>query len=437
MSTSRNALSSISKIPLSTAISTAPTSPSTQNSITVSQESEHPLRKWSSLLVLIFFTTSTSIVSQRSRSGVAGERYSIATSVFLSELLKLVVGFALAVLTRDVPSSRTDSASLPLFSEKADDSTADDQVDSPVSSTRASDEPTSILIKVRQAFKDIYCPSAWMMGIPALVYVLQNMLQLAANSYLSSVAYQALSQLKLVTAAFISVFLFGKTLSMRQWLCLPVLLTGVFFLTQKLPSHQSVEDAASLLRASEPNADSPFSHRHAGASTASTSKLMAQALLLASEHASAQLAIGTLCVLLACVCGGFAGVFIETKLKSSMSVALSVRNAQLASFALVTAGAAVLTEAMSNGQWAPLANFSMLAWITVLLRGASGYVVSATLRYADTIMKGFATSVAIITTIALESVLAASLPSLSQLVGSALVMTSTYNYVRSGSTSKS
>lgn len=275
------------------------------------------------------------------------------------------------------------------------------------------------------------------MGVPALIYVVQNMLQLAANSYLSSVAYQALSQLKLVTAALISVFLFGKTLSTKQWMCLPVLLMGVVFLTQRSVSRQDVEDVAAMLASGQPSEDSPFANRHGGDSASVTSKMMSQAIVLASQYASAQLAIGTVCVLLACICGSFAGVFIETKLKSSMSVPLSVRNAQLATFALVTAGAAALTEAISKGEWDPLANFSPLAWITVILRGASGYVVSATLRYADTIMKGFATSVAIITTIALESMLTTTLPSFSQLIGSTLVMISTYSYVKLGAASKS
>ena len=441
MSSSRAALPAISIPVPSTASSSAAPSPVTRNFNSRAEESDHAFRKWASLLVLIFFTTATSIVSQRSRSVGSSQRYSIATSVFLSELLKLCVGFVLAVLTRS-PEPRRDSASLPLFSEKAqpqdgDDSIQDDHVHSPFQATRSSSSSVSLGTKIKLAWDDIYCASAWMMGVPALVYVCQNMLQLAANSYLSSVAYQGLSQLKLVTAAMISVFVFGKTLSIRQWMCLPILLTGVVFLTQKAPSRQDVENAAALLGSMEPGSDSPFSHRHGSESELSASKVMAKAVLLASEYANAQLMIGTLCVVLACVCGSFAGVYIETKLKSSMSVALSVRNAQLASFALLTAAAAVLTEAISKGQWAPLANFSMLAWVTVVLRGASGYVVSATLRYADTIMKGFATSVAIITTIALESMLTSHLPSLSQLIGSALVMASTYNYVRLGAAPKS
>ncbi|CDR99894.1 related to UDP N-acetylglucosamine transporter [Sporisorium scitamineum] len=398
----------------------------------------HPIRKWVSLLLLICFTTATSIVSQRSRSVDSDKRYSIAASVFLSELFKLLVGFTLAVMSREA-TLRKDSASLPLFSEKMDQQDQDDGSSdaTPPSTPSRATSTVSLVDKVRQVCSEIYCPSAWMMGVPALVYVCQNMLQLAANSHLSSVTYQGLSQLKLVTAAIISVYLFGKTLSKRQWMCLPVLLVGVVFLTQKTVSHQDLADAVALLGETEPGPDSPFSHRRVQVAESSASALMAQAKVMANQYAGAQLAIGVSCVLLACVCGSFAGVYIETKLKSSMAVSLSVRNAQLASFALLTAGAAVVMEAISKAEWSPLANFSTLAWITVLLRGGSGYVVSATLRYADTIMKGFATGVAIITTIALESVLSSKWPSLSQLVGSTLVMVSTYSYIRAGAASKS
>ncbi|TKY88443.1 hypothetical protein EX895_002795 [Sporisorium graminicola] len=397
----------------------------------------HASRKWLSLLLLTFFTTATSIVSQRSRSVDADKRYSIAASVFLSELFKLLVGFTLAVLAREDTTPKV-SASLPLFSEKIDQQDQDESAtDSPPSSPVREAMAMSLTERVQQAWNDIYCPSAWMMGVPALVYVIQNMLQLAANSYLSSVTYQGLSQLKLVTAAIISVALFGKTLSARQWTCLPILLVGVMFLTQKTVSHQDVADAVASLTEKEPGPDSPFSHPRTGVDKSSASALMAKAMLVAAQYANASLAIGISCVLLACICGSFAGVYIETKLKSSMSVSLSVRNAQLASFALLTVGAAVVLEAFSKQQWAPLENFSTLAWSTVLLRGASGYVVSATLRYADTIMKGFATSLAICTTIAFESILSSHAPSLYQLVGCALVLFSTYSYVRAGAESKS
>lgn len=393
---------------------------------TPAQQSAHALRKWISLSTLVLFTTATSVVSQRSRSVGPDKQYSIATSVFLSELLKFLLGFALATVARDA-SPTTDPARLPLFS--ADDPEGSEKLAREAQGTRYAAAPPSLSAKAQRAWNDVYCASTWMMGVPALIYVCQNMLQLAANSHLSPVAYQGLSQLKLITAALISVFVFGRPLSKRQWTCLPVLLLGVVFLTQKkVPSHEEVAEAASLLR--EVPTDSPFGRKVGSGSTLLSTNLMAQAASMLREDASAQLAIGTACVVLACVCGSFAGVYIETKLKSSMSVALSVRNAQLASFALVTAGVAVVLEMMQKGEWAPLRNFSTLAWTTVLLRGGSGYVVSATLRYADTIMKGFATSMAIITTIALESLLSSRLPTLAQLTGGALVMASTYNYVR-------
>ncbi|EST08099.1 Nucleotide-sugar transporter [Kalmanozyma brasiliensis GHG001] len=413
--------------------------------MSTSDASSHAFKKWASLLVLIFFTSVTSIVSQRSR-GAGQARYSIATSVFMSELFKLSLGFAMAVCSKRTQTApATDGTTLPLFSEKrpsqdSDDasssssSSSDGRPVSPVSPRSPPMAPTapSLQDKVRHVFGEIYCPSAWMMGVPALVYVCQNMLQLAANSYLSSIAYQGLSQLKLITAAVISSYLFRTTLlSSRQWLCLPILLTGVVFLVQKPISHHDVMDAAAMLSSTEPGFDSPFKHRLAG-STA----LLGSAVALARQHASAQLAVGALLMVLACTCGSYAGVYIETKLKTSMSVPLSVRNAQLATFAMITAGAAVVFEAIAQARWAPFNNFTALAWFTVVLRGLAGYVVSATLRYADTIMKGFATSLAIITTIAMESILTSQLPSSTQFVGSSLVLASTYCYIRVGAARK-
>ncbi|KAI3476166.1 hypothetical protein L1887_62278 [Cichorium endivia] len=360
---------------------------------TPAQQSAHALRKWISLSTLVLFTTATSVVSQRSRSVGPDKQYSIATSVFLSELLKFLLGFALATVARDA-SPTTDPARLPLFS--ADDPEGSEKLAREAQGTRYAVAPPSLWAKAQRAWNDVYCASTWMMGVPALIYVCQNMLQLAANSHLSPVAYQGLSQLKLITAALISVFVFGRPLSKRQWTCLPVLLLGVVFLTQKkVPSHEEVAEAASLLR--EVPTDSPFGRKVGSGSTLLSTNLMAQAASMLREDAK-------------CAAGDRDGV---------RGAGLRVR--QLCG---------------RKGEWAPLRNFSTLAWTTVLLRGGSGYVVSATLRYADTIMKGFATSMAIITTIALESLLSSRLPTLAQLTGGALVMASTYNYVRLSATAK-
>lgn len=393
------------------------------------------LRKWSSLSILILFTTATSIVSQRSRSGDRSKSYSVAASVFMSELFKLLLGFGWAVASRaGAGASKRDGSSLPFLPDKSqepDQTSSNDRPPSPGSPALPHGESPSWIDCARQAWNDIFCPSAWMMGVPALVYVCQNMLQIASNSYISSVAYQGLSQLKLVTAAAISSYMFGNTLLLRQWMCLPVLLIGVLFLIQQPVLEKEIRAAATLLGNIELDPDSPFAQRHGGASA-----FVAEAAVLAGEYANARLAVGALYVLLASCCGSFASVYIEVKLKTSMSVPLSVRNAQLASFAMVTAGFAVIIESLSSHEFAPLRNFTTLAWLTVILRGLAGYVVSATLRYADTIMKGFATSLAIIVTIAAESLLSSHLPRFVQLLGSSIIMLATYRYIVSGAARK-
>lgn len=349
---------------------------------------QHRFKKWISLAVLIVFTTTTSMVSQRSRAVTSptSTSYCVATSVLLSELLKLVVSFLVVVYRAGNTTTTEDQQALLEEHRLAEDE--QQQQHDPLNRT-----PLSWTGKVRAAYGTVFNSAAWMMGVPALIYVVQNLLQLVANAHLSAVAYQGISQLKLVIAALISVLIFGRTLTGRQWACMPVLMLGVLLLSQR-PSR----------------------------------------LLTAAIEPNSAYIMGVCAVLLSCICGSFAAVYIETRLKAAMSVPLAVRNAQLASFAALTASLALAVQALNSPQplaeFNPFAGFNSLAWSTVVLRAASGYVVSMTLRYADTIMKGFATSLAILTTISLESILKTSWPTTNQLLGASLVLAATYNYVR-------
>ncbi|PWY99096.1 hypothetical protein BCV70DRAFT_163523 [Testicularia cyperi] len=405
-------------------------------------EQANTLRKWTSLLILMLFTTATSIVSQRSRKATAsGQRYSVATSVLLSEMLKFGLSFLLALRSeikadaRGPPKHRRTSEGHSMLHSSGTSRYSDASRRSQVHSLQQ---------HVTRTYRTIFNASAWMMGVPSLIYVCQNMLQLVSNSYLTAVAYQGLSQLKLVTAALVSVCLFGKVLNSRQWLCMPILMLGVVLLSQR--QNVTVPQALALMSTNASPVHipdklmfvtSPFERpRVSGSFGPVKVELVARAAKLANHLSSLRHLIGVVCVLISCVLGSFAGVYIETKLKNAMSVSLAVRNAQLASFAVVLASGAVLLEGLRTQELNPLKNFTTMAWIAVVLRAATGYVVSMTLRYADTIMKGFATSMAIITTIALESLLTFSMPAFKQLLGSALVLISTYQYIRASVAAK-
>uniref|UniRef100_G3PFY1 Solute carrier family 35 member A3a n=1 Tax=Gasterosteus aculeatus aculeatus TaxID=481459 RepID=G3PFY1_GASAC len=174
------------------------------------------------------------------------------------------------------------------------------------------------------------------LAIPSGIYTLQNNLLYVALSNLDAATYQVTYQLKILTTALFSVSMLGRRLGVYQWLSLLVLMAGVALV--QWPS----ESAAA------PEKDAP--------------------------PPGSQL-VGVAAVLVACCSSGFAGVYFEKILKESKQ-SVWVRNIQLGLFGLV------------------FGLFGMLAYDGE--RALGGLVIAAVIKYADNILKGFATSLSII-----------------------------------------
>uniref|UniRef100_A0A3B3ZAZ0 Uncharacterized protein n=1 Tax=Periophthalmus magnuspinnatus TaxID=409849 RepID=A0A3B3ZAZ0_9GOBI len=106
--------------------------------------------------------------------------------------------------------------------------------------------------------------------------------------------------------------------------------------------------------------------------------------------------VGVTAVLVACCSSGFAGVYFEKILKESKQ-SVWVRNIQLGMFGLVFGlfgmllydGERVRESGMFQG-------YNTLTWTVVALQALGGLVIAAVIKYADNILKGFATSLSII-----------------------------------------
>jgi UDP-sugar transporter A1/2/3 len=125
-----------------------------------------------------------------------------------------------------------------------------------------------------------------------------------------------------------------------------------------------------------------------------------------------------------CVTSGLAAVWFEMVLKSS-KVNLWVMNIQLAILSVLITTTGVLATA---GVGAFLKSFDRLALLAVTFSASDGLVIALVMKYADAILKGFATSVAICIT-ALASVLMGDQPASGQLaLGCAVVASSVLLY---------
>lgn len=191
--------------------------------------------------------------------------------------------------------------------------------------------------------------------VPSFVYVIQNNLLYVSASHLDAATYQVTYQLKILTTAMFAVFILRKQLLKTQWLSLVTLIIGVV-LVQLAQS-----DSSTSKNALEQN-------RFLGFSAA----------------------------LAACVLSGFAGIYFEKMLKGS-DISIWMRNVQLS---LCSIPFGLLTCFVSDGAFIQKQGFffgydKFINYLIVLQAGG-GLIVAMVVKYADNILKGFATSLAIV-----------------------------------------
>ncbi|KAG8457152.1 hypothetical protein KFE25_004119 [Diacronema lutheri] len=227
-------------------------------------------------------------------------------------------------------------------------------------------------------------------AVPALLYTVQNYLLFVALTHLDAGTFQVSYQLKTLFTALFSVVLLGKRLGRSQWLGLLVLSAGV-------------------IAVQRPSAAPPA----------------------ASPDARRVSATGLAAVVAAAASSGFASVYFEKMLKSGGGASLWVRNVQLGVFALPAAAATALVQdgAAIRARGA-LAGFGASAMGVVVLNAAGGLLVAAVVKYADNLVKTFATVISILLSALVSIPLFGLVPSVGLAQGVALVCVSVVLYAR-------
>lgn len=192
------------------------------------------------------------------------------------------------------------------------------------------------------------------LAVPSLIYTLQNNLQYVAISNLPAATFQVTYQLKILTTALFSVLMLNRSLSRLQWASLLLLFTGV-----------------AIVQAQQAGGGGPRPlDQNPGA--------------------------GLAAVVASCLSSGFAGVYFEKILKGS-SGSVWLRNLQLGLFGTALGlvglwwaeGTAVAHRGFFFG-------YTPAVWGVVLNQAFGGLLVAVVVKYADNILKGFATSLSIV-----------------------------------------
>lgn len=138
--------------------------------------------------------------------------------------------------------------------------------------------------------------------------------------------------------------------------------------------------------------------------------------------------LGLIAVLISCVLSGFAGVYFEKILKGTKGT-IWLRNVQLGAFGVIVGLITVYTKdrssATTNGFFH---GYDYLVWVVIGIQAFGGLMVAVVVKYADNILKGFATSASII----ISSIAAIFLfdfhLSIQFVFGAGLVISSVYIY---------
>lgn len=227
------------------------------------------------------------------------------------------------------------------------------------------------------------------LAVPGLLYTIQNNLLFVALSNLEAAVYQVSYQLKILTTAIFSVTLLSRRLGGLQVISLLVLFLGVSFVQiGQLPSTETT---------SEEDGKNGF--------------------------------IGLICVLLACCSSGFAGVYMEKIFKSNSKVSLYIRNLQLSVFGTLIGLVLVLlrngSDVLNDGFFQ---NYNTVTWMVIFVQAGSGFVIASVMKYADNILKGFATAVSIILSSVLSIYIFDFTISFQFFTGASLVVLSVFLY---------
>lgn len=198
------------------------------------------------------------------------------------------------------------------------------------------------------------------MSIPALCYFFNNVLAYTALENLSSSVYGVLQQAKILSFALFSVILLRKKISISKWRALLLLFMGASLVEQHTFNEHEDNSFGNPVK-------------------------------------------GTIAMVIMVLTSGFAGVYYEKMLKGvskSPQDILSVwdRNVQLATWSIGFSLIGLFKDRDQINEKGLLFGWSFVTIFQCLLMTSGGLLSAVIIKYCDVIIKGMATTIALIAT---------------------------------------
>ncbi|XP_039144145.1 CMP-sialic acid transporter 1 [Dioscorea cayenensis subsp. rotundata] len=227
--------------------------------------------------------------------------------------------------------------------------------------------------------------------IPSIIYLVHNNVQFATLTYVDPSTYQIMGNLKIVTTGILFRLFLKRKLSNLQWMAIVLLAVGT--------------TTSQVKGCGEATCDSIFS-----------SPIQGYILGLVSACLSA-----------------LAGVYTEYLMKKNND-SLYWQNVQLYTFGAIFNMLRLLWDDFRIGfdkgpWWQRLFNgYTLTTWLVVLNLGSSGLLVSWLMKYADNIIKVYATSMAMLLTMIISIYLFSFQPTIQLFLGITICMMSVHMY---------
>lgn len=231
--------------------------------------------------------------------------------------------------------------------------------------------------------------------IPSIIYLIHNNVQFATLTFVDPSTYQIMGNLKIVTTGILFRTFLKRKLSNLQWMAILLLAVGT--------------TTSQVKGCGEAKCDSLF---------------------------SAPLQGYLLGILSACL-SALAGVYTEYLMKKNND-SLYWQNVQLYAFGVLFNMIRLIMDDVSAGfekgtWWQNLFNgYDFITWLVVLNLASTGLLVSWLMKYADNIVKVYATSMAMLLTMVLSVYLFDFRPSLQLFLGIVICIISVQMYFTPG-----
>jgi len=236
---------------------------------------------------------------------------------------------------------------------------------------------------------------SWKMLIPAVTYLVMNMLGFVALQHLDASTFSIVAQMKVFTTATFSVLILGRKLHMRKWRALSTLTLGVILIS---------------------NEAMPKSAKSGHYDLANSEELRSFAIGMAASFGDVLLS-------------GFVSIYFEMVIKSKAET-FSVwdRNLQLSFWSMLIYAPIMVHDSPSN----PFEGWSQITVLCAACGALGGVLVALSIKYTDSIMKTIATTGSIVLTTVLNAAFLSGPSTLPIWTGALVVVISVFNYNDTG-----